>query len=217
MKVSTPNIITKERTTTLTEKVVEVSSEQFINEGIKSVTMSHIASQLKISKKTLYHLFPSKEDLIFKCVSHSTKKKKEEFSEIMSGNFDAIEEMMHIGAKVINIHQQFDEDFIYDLERLYPRSWKLIKNFKQTFIKNMISNNIKKGIQEKLYRKELDEDIVSRIYVAFSNSFTDTDLFEPKKSKMIQLFRVFFEYHVHGIATKDGIKRLHQLKNKIKV
>ena len=43
------------------EKIVEKSTELFLNLGFKSVTMDEIASALGVSKKTLY-----KYDLRFK-------------------------------------------------------------------------------------------------------------------------------------------------------
>ena len=45
------------------EKIVSCARELFAHEGYAQSTMEKIATQCKMSKRTLYRLFPSKEDL----------------------------------------------------------------------------------------------------------------------------------------------------------
>ena len=46
------------------EKIVEKSTELFLNLGFKSVTMDEIASALGVSKKTIYKYFKNKTELV---------------------------------------------------------------------------------------------------------------------------------------------------------
>jgi len=49
---------------TTRERILELTDRLFYRQGIRSVTVDHIAAELGISKKTLYRFFPSKSDLI---------------------------------------------------------------------------------------------------------------------------------------------------------
>ena len=46
------------------EKIIQKSAELFLNLGFKSVTMDDIASEMGISKKTIYVHFPNKTKLV---------------------------------------------------------------------------------------------------------------------------------------------------------
>ena len=49
-------------------KILETSSDKFIQFGFKSITMDDIATTLTISKKTIYEHFDNKTDLVDACV-----------------------------------------------------------------------------------------------------------------------------------------------------
>ena len=46
------------------EKIIVGASELFLREGIKNVSMDKIASQLSVSKRTIYMCFSDKEELV---------------------------------------------------------------------------------------------------------------------------------------------------------
>jgi AcrR family transcriptional regulator len=54
----------------------------FMKYGIKSITMDDVAADLGISKKTLYQWFSSKDDLVFKVLSHHIAREKTQCLEI---------------------------------------------------------------------------------------------------------------------------------------
>ncbi len=60
----------------LKERIIEETSKLFFQNGIKSMTMSDIASHLGISKRTLYEVFKDKEDLLEECFENVRGRKK---------------------------------------------------------------------------------------------------------------------------------------------
>ncbi len=201
---------------TQAEKIILFSISLFQKEGIRKVTTEEIAKKLSISKKTLYNIFPSKSDLIFQCVQYQLLDAKSNMESLAESNMDAIEEMMYIAQRVISIYKEFNDDFVYELEKFYPKSWTLIKQYKITFVKKIISENLTKGKEQGFYRIEINEKIVSSIYIAASNSLLDYDIFSPKE-RLANIFKEFFLYHIHAVATEEGIKRLNELSLKIQL
>lgn len=63
-----------------TDKILEVSQETLFREGFNKTTMDVIASELKMSKKTIYKYFPSKNDLVMAVANYFTKKNGKENS-----------------------------------------------------------------------------------------------------------------------------------------
>ena len=50
------------------QELLEQSAEKFVKFGSRSFTMDELASELGISKKTIYHHFDSKDHLIYDSV-----------------------------------------------------------------------------------------------------------------------------------------------------
>lgn len=54
--------------TELQQRIIKQATRMFLCNGIKSVTMDMIASQLGISKRTLYENFKEKNELLLACL-----------------------------------------------------------------------------------------------------------------------------------------------------
>ena len=60
--------------TEVRNNIIEAAVKAFHKDGIKAVTMDHIAHLLSMSKRTLYQVFRDKESLLLACI----KKHQEE-------------------------------------------------------------------------------------------------------------------------------------------
>ena len=68
----------KQKEEVLRERIVSVALKAFLKEGIRAITMDDVASLMGISKRTLYELFPDKEQLVLSCVElHDIRKRAE--------------------------------------------------------------------------------------------------------------------------------------------
>ena len=79
--------------------------------------------------------------------------------------------------------------------------------------------NLKKGVKEGLYRKDMNMDVISRVYLWRSVDTNLKDLFTTEEFTSIKLFVELLNYHIRGIATEKGIlvlemkiKELNQLQ-----
>ena len=61
-------------TSDLKQRVIETSFALFLRHGIKSITMDYIASQVGISKRTLYELFKDKDQLLLECLTWNRRE-----------------------------------------------------------------------------------------------------------------------------------------------
>ena len=54
----------------LRDQIIEKTTELFVHNGVKSMRMDDIASELGISKRTIYEQFSDRESLIEACARH---------------------------------------------------------------------------------------------------------------------------------------------------
>jgi TetR/AcrR family transcriptional regulator, cholesterol catabolism regulator len=183
----------------------------FFKYGIKSVTMDDIARELTISKKTLYQFFENKTDIL-QSIAHANKARDiEMIGKITVASKDAIDEMLHIAKYVTHeLSQITSQTALYDMQKYYPEIWIQYMEFQQEFIYEQIKKNVTRGIEEGYYRPNIDADIIAKLYVSKTDCVIDEDMFPSKKYDKVKLFKEYFTYHIHGIATTKGLKLLEK-------
>ena len=187
-------------------ELLEGISQLFIKYGIKSVTMDDIASHLGISKKTLYQHFADKRDLVEKIVLYHMSKNNSKFSELALCKLNAIDILLATTKNVMELLEEFNPGVCYDLQKYYPEIHKIFSDHKNKHIFENVKLNLIKGIEEGLYRKDINADIISTAYVSRIEMIFNYDHFPSDKFSMKQVFDETFRYHIHGIASKKGIE-----------
>jgi len=203
-----------EGTQEIKQKILDRSDILFRKYGIKSVTMDDIAKDLGMSKKTIYQYINNKNDLLSQIMVKYLKEETETMDNIQSQTSDAIEEMVLITQHVLKKLRSFPPTTMYDLQKYYREIWTLMQNFHQKNIYNCIHKNIEKGIKKGLYQKDIDIDIITKFYVGKVLIVADEDMFPLKKYDKEKLLKQYMLYHIRGIATEKGLKKLEKhIKN----
>ena len=93
----------------------------------------------------------------------------------------------------------------YDLKKYYPHHYQKIVTTRREGMYTYILTNLKKGKEEGLYREEMNEEIIAKLYLSRSENIHFNSLFSVEEYTSIKLFVELLSYHVRGIATKEGI------------
>ena len=64
--------------------------------------------------------------------------------------------------------------------------------------------NILKGMEQGIYRGNLDVDFVTRIYFSGMTSLKDESIFPRQQFPILPLMDDYLEYHLRGITTSEG-------------
>ena len=100
-----------------------------------------------------------------------------------------------------------------ELKRYYPNTWALIEELKQKVLFNIMKNNLNKGIEQKLYREELDVEIIAKLMISRTDVLVNDELFPLTRYDFRKLLTENRIYHIRGIATVKGINYLEQKIN----
>ncbi|MCP4124727.1 MAG: TetR/AcrR family transcriptional regulator [Bacteroidetes bacterium] len=198
------------------DKILEAAQELFLSIGVRSVTMDDLAGHLGISKKTVYCFIDNKAELVRSVVEKELANTKNKIRQISANSNDAIEEMLLMGTMVIGSLKKFNSNTIRELKKFYPESWLLVENHHRESVLNVIKNNLLKGINEGLYRPEINVDILSKIYIGKSQMLLDIKA-DGQPYQLTDVYMEFFNYHIRGIASPKGVGKLAIYKNKIKL
>lgn len=195
------------------EKIIKKATDMFLKLGFKSVTMDDIACEMCISKKTIYKYFSNKENLIEEGTEVIHQKIHSLMDEVVSKNFNAIEENFEMRKMFKEMFQSFDHSPAYQLKKHYPEIYEKMMANEIEDCNKMFSQNIVKGIQQGLYRKETDVESSTKFYYTLIFSINENTQLE---SDAYKLEGKALEYHTRAIATPKGILELEkQLVNYI--
>jgi TetR/AcrR family transcriptional regulator, cholesterol catabolism regulator len=193
------------------QEIINKISEIYKRYGIKSITMDDLARELGISKKTLYLHFKDKKEVVEKVIHHLITAQKCGITEmIKTPNTNAIEKLMMMTHFFVDHLKNYNASLAFDLQKYYPDVWDDVVEFKREEVFEHIMENIKLGIEEGLYREDINYEIIARIYVSRMEMY-NTDMWQPlEKFNLNEVFYTLFLYHIRGISNAVGLNYLEE-------
>lgn len=194
------------------DRIIESATELFYRFGIKSITMDDVAKHLAMSKKTLYRFFRDKGDMVMKCCMHDMHNRECVFKNIADEAKDPIQELMMLMKHLQTMFMKMNPNLFYDMKKYHPDVWKYFREFKDQNMMQMIESNLRKGIEQGLYRQDINIPVVARLRLQEVEMGFDPDTFPPDKFALADVQVALFDHFMHGITTLKG----HKLINKYK-
>jgi TetR/AcrR family transcriptional regulator, cholesterol catabolism regulator len=187
----------------------------FLRYGIKSITMDDVARELGISKKTLYQFVENKDDLVRKVLQQHIETDKQFCTTEFSKAPNAVEEIMVVIDTNSTQIRQMKANIVYDLQKYHREAWLMMQNYQQGFLYETVSNNLKRGISEGLYRESLNVDIVTRLHIATSFQLFNEDIFPSSQFSREVVFREYLMHYLYGILSEKGVKTLNNILTRL--
>lgn len=189
------------------EKMITSATNFFVKLGFKSVCLIDIVSKVIFSKKTIYKSFSNNKLFISESSNRVNKAVQSCIKVIVAQNYNAIEENFEL-------RKRFKEQFIssksspiYQLKKHYPEIYNALISKEIHECKSLFKQNIEKGIQEGLYRNDINLlDYASFYYLLIfgvnENTCSENDLMKMELQAL--------EYHTRAMATEKGIAELEK-------
>jgi TetR/AcrR family transcriptional regulator, cholesterol catabolism regulator len=194
------------------EKILKTSLAQFFKYGIKHVTMDDIAKELGMSKKTIYQFYKEKDDLVNQLCSLELQEQEIQFDEMNRNAKDPIHEIMLISDKMRAMMQNINPMFFLDLQKFYPTAFQRFQSFRENCAYRNILTNIKRGIEQGVYRADLDPEFVSRLRLAQIDMLMFGNHFSYEKISFAKTHALVLDIFVFGICTIKGHKLFNNYK-----
>jgi len=192
------------------ERILAKSADLFMRYGIRSITMDEIATTLGISKKTIYQFFTDKDDLVYAVIEQEIGKNVDECLQYRNAASDAIHEIFLAVEDLEELLAYTNPLMLYDLEKYHPRAFQKIKEYKYQFLYDATTENLRRGIEEGLYRKDIQKDIVAKSRVEAAFLVFNADLFPHSRYSMSEVNFELALLFMHGVATENGKKLIEQ-------
>ena len=202
----TPHQIAAERSAQLLQQAMDV----FFRLGIRSVNMAELASEMGVSKKTLYIYFNDKDDLIQRCMSAHCDQMEQVISEAENSEGNAIDSELAIIDFVHTVITRMHPSMLHDLRKYHPIAFDTINKREDEIILGTVERNIKRGQKEGLYRTDISAVLTARFLVAIGYEVKkcgERGTFQGQMT-LSDLYVQSSLYHIRAISTEKGAKYL---------
>ncbi|MGB6153596.1 MAG: TetR/AcrR family transcriptional regulator [Pricia sp.] len=195
------------------EKILDKATELFLDLGFKSVTMDDLANEIGISKKTIYSHFRNKTKLVEETTSSLFSTISTGIEQIRGLNKNPIAELYEI-KKFVMIHLKNEKSSPqHQLQKYYPRIYETMHSRQFDIMQECIEDNLRRGVEQGIYRDNLQIDFISRIYFSGVTSIKNQKLFPMHAFPVSSLMDDYLEYHLRGIVTPKGRTILNSIIN----
>jgi TetR/AcrR family transcriptional regulator, cholesterol catabolism regulator len=195
----------------ITERIILEASQLFMKHGIKSITMDDIATHMGISKRTIYENFKDKEALLGSCISCNHDQQRQQRQSVLESSSNVLEAIFEIMFEVTAKMNQIHPSFMTDLRKYHFTLWEQkIVSFQEEHISDL-KGLLQKGIQDKIFREDINIEIVSRMLNLQLQELSNESVFPSEQFTRAEVFVNIIVNFTRGIATPKGIKIIEKI------
>jgi AcrR family transcriptional regulator len=195
-------------------RIIQQARDLFVRLGIRSVSMDDIAGQVGMSKKTLYQHFADKDELVEKVVELEIGRMQTECNLCSSSAENAVEEIFKTMEMMMQHLRDMNPMVLFDLHKFHIHAFGKFMEHKNKFLLDIISNNLRRGMEEGFFRQDIRVDILAKFRLESMMLAFNMDAFPPAKYNVAEVTLAMIENFLYGLATESGYKRIEQYKSK---
>jgi TetR/AcrR family transcriptional regulator, cholesterol catabolism regulator len=193
------------------ERIIEEASKQFLQYGIRAITMDGMARELGMSKRTIYELVGDKDKLLDECLDYFQKKKDEKHQLLIEQNHNSIEVFFIFLREGVEAMTTINPLFFLDIRKYHHAVWQ--RKIKQNESKNRdyLMSMLQKGMAEGLIREDINVDIVSKIQMEQIKILSNDEVFPTSTYSKAEVFENMMVNFARGISTLKGLQVIENL------
>jgi TetR/AcrR family transcriptional regulator, cholesterol catabolism regulator len=196
-------------------RIVIEAGELFFRHGIRTITMDDIANALGMSKKTIYQYYKDKNLLVQSLTDRILHEQVTVMNDIRKRTENPIVEILLVLEHITGFFSKINPNLFYDLQKYHPHAWYSFKLFKEKELIGFIEENLKRGIADELYRKEINVKILARLRIEQVEWGFNTKVFHAEKFSITDVQVNLLDHFLHGIVSLKGYKQIEKHKSQI--
>ena len=186
------------------ERILDLCNQRFRQRGIRNYSMDELASELGVSKKTIYQYFPKKKDIVQGFVERWTQADEAQLQEQVLRNHHPIDLMIEILQSIQQDLSTINPIMFQDLRRFFPEAWELMHHFRNQYVRQSVEGHIQKGIELGVFRSDLNTEIVIELQLRIIDMIINV-YFDMQGKYSLQLI----QYHemmllMYGMCSPKG-------------
>lgn len=188
-------------------RILVAATQLFFQYGIKKVRMDDIAKKLRISKRTLYEIYQSKEEVLIASLHrfHDENHARLEASlpkdaSVMDVLTTVYRNQLEISANVNPVFYDDLNDYTVVKKYLKSTSLERTEKARKFFLK---------GVEQGYFLEDINDDLVSEIASYINESVAKCHLYHRYPTE--DIFRHMMILFIRGFCTVKGVEEIDKI------
>lgn len=194
------------------ERLLELVKEKFFDSGYKSIKTDELAQELGISKRTIYKIFPSKDEMIIEALRLPIIEFTENIDRIAieiveDEKFSFFENLKIIWKLIIDHASLFNYKFDEEIKKYLPQFYmtnRIHTNDRFENIRKLFELGVKKGY----LKNNMDIDVFLNVMRFSLSNIVRYDSISNVPLKIEDILKQVFDIVFTGIMTQEGEKNI---------
>jgi len=190
-----------------TKQRIQLAAHDLVMQyGIRSVSMDDIASNLGMSKKTIYQYFKDKDELVEavvdgvidtnQCICNDDREKAD----------NAVHEIFLVMDMMVEMFKAMNPSILFDMQKYHPSAFRKFQVHRNEYLYNVCRQNLERGIAEELYRPEINVDILARYRVETMLTAFNPEFQRSVKQSLLKIEEEIIMHYLFGLVSIKGYK-----------
>lgn len=190
----------------LYDVIVRRALDAFVDGGYSRTSTDTISRMLGISKKTLYRLFPSKQELLRSVVQLATQNIEERTNEIYEDHARPVaDRLASLVSTISPIYARIrSPKLLHDFQRAAPAIWEELRLWRIGRY-NALRALLVEGVQRGEIRGDIDVDHIITMYSILVDKCMDHVTLEDSSVSSLNLYQGLMEMLLRGVMIKPGL------------
>jgi TetR/AcrR family transcriptional regulator, cholesterol catabolism regulator len=194
-------------------KILTSSVELFTQYGFKTITMDDIARRAGISKKTLYQHFATKQEVVSESVVWYKNQMCDKALAVTQQSENAVEAMVRLMEMMDQTYRRINPLAMLELQRFFSDAFALFREKLITQDVEAMRDNILRGMEEELFRKDVNADLMARYHIETALMLFQSTLLINDRYDLQFVSQEIMEHFLYGLMTPKGVELYHKYKN----
>lgn len=196
------------------DRILEYALDKFLREGFYKTSMDSVSRELRMSKKTIYKHFSTKEDLVEQIVKKFTTTISEKIESVIKTEEDSLTKALRLFEIMGSTTMKLSDKWVKDVQIHMPRLWNSIDEFRTKRANAVLGTIIKQGQMEGMII-EKPAELIIHLFVNSIRSIVNPDFLFYQKFNYKEAFYHTFEILFNGILTPKGKKQFDKIFKKV--
>ena len=191
----------------LRHKIPDVAMKLFTERGIRLVRMDDVAHEMGISKRTIYELYETKENLLYEVVINHFKHRQEVMEQVVTRCNNVMEILLEVYHMKVADFKNTNPLFFTEMIR-YP----LLQKFLLEQNMQMRENSLlffRRGIDEGYFRDDLNYEMAGMLFDAMGQYIMEKELY--RSYSIEEIFKNIVFVSLRGLCTENGIRAIDKM------
>ena len=185
--------------------ILSVGLELMLQDGMGTFTIDLLSQRLRMSKKTIYSLFPSKEELLDEITDLLIIQLTDGFSQLKEKEKNPAKQFINTMEFIVKTGYRIPPQRVGEVRFKYPHFWKKFEWF-EIEQKKEFKKMLDDGQQQGYIRVDLDTQSVAELIIGIVSATFQPDFFKENETSIPDTIRLLVKLITGGLFTKEGMK-----------